>query len=91
MVCWFCTYNHIDKHLRDRAMQQSISSEFRCGHLLCFEEAFDEDKVSYDKTKVCKLKVSDLLSYVFFLLLLVCFPHSHSNFVCMLVLILLRK
>ncbi len=54
-------------------MQQIISNEFKCGHLLHFEEAFDEEKIAYDKIKVCELRISDLLSYVFALVFLVCF------------------
>jgi len=76
VVCWFCKYNHIDKHLWDKAMQQMISNEFKCGCLLHFEEVFDEVNAVYDKSKVCKLRVSDFLSYVFVLLFLVCFHHS---------------
>jgi hypothetical protein len=73
-------------------MQQIISSEFKCGHLLHFEEAFDEEKATYDKIKVCELKVNDLLSYVFALVFLVCFFHLCSIFVCnRFVLILLEK
>jgi len=72
-------------------MQQIIFGKFKCGCLLCFEEAFNEEKATYDRTKVCKLRVNDLLSYVFVLLFLVCFPHSYSIFVCRLVLILLQK
>jgi hypothetical protein len=72
-------------------MQRIISSEFKCGHLLSFEKAFDEEKATYDKTKVCKLRVSNLLSYVFALFFLVCFLHSCFIFVCKLVLILLEK
>ncbi len=82
MVCWFCKYNHINEHLRDKTMQQIIFSEFKCGHLLHFEEVFDEEKVVYDKIKICELRVSDLLSYVNALVFLVCFPHSCSIFVC---------
>jgi hypothetical protein len=92
MVCWFCRYNHIDKHLHDKTMQQMISSEFKCGCLLHFEEAFDEEKATYNKIKVCELKVSDLLFYLFALMFLVCFPHSCSIFVrSRFVLILLEK
>jgi hypothetical protein len=76
VVCWFCKYNDIYKHLCDRTMQQIISAEFKCGRLLRFEEVFDEEKVAYDKSKVCKLRVSNFLSYVFALLFLVCFHHS---------------
>jgi hypothetical protein len=92
VVCWFFSYNHIDKHSRDRTMQQIISSEFKCGCLLHFEEAFDEEKATYDKIKVCELRISDLLSYVFAFMFLVCFFHSCSIFVCSrFVLILLEK
>jgi hypothetical protein len=41
--------------------------------LLHFEEAFDEEKVAYDKAKVWELKVSDLLSYVFVFLIPILF------------------
>jgi hypothetical protein len=41
-------------------MQQFISSEFRCDHLLCFKEAFDKEKVVYEKTNVCELRVSEI-------------------------------
>ncbi len=54
-------------------MQQIIFGEFKCGCLLCFEEAFDEEKVAYDKTKVWVLKVCDLLFYVFAFLILTLF------------------
>jgi hypothetical protein len=91
VVCWFCRYNHIDKHLRDRTIQKFISSEFKCGHLLYYEEAIDEEKATYDKIKVCELRISDLLSYVFALMFLACFLHSCSIFVCSrFVLILLE-
>jgi hypothetical protein len=30
-------------------MQQIISSEFRSGYLLCFKEAFDNEKVVHEK------------------------------------------
>jgi len=33
-------------------MQQIISSAFRFSRLLHFEEAFNEEKVAYEKTKV---------------------------------------
>jgi hypothetical protein len=33
-------------------MMQIISSEFRFGWLICFKEAFNEEKVAYEKTKV---------------------------------------
>ncbi len=73
MLCWFCKYNHIDKHLCDGTMQQIIFVEFKCGHLLHFEEVFVEEKAAYDKFKVCKLRINDFLSYVFALLFLLCF------------------
>jgi hypothetical protein len=66
VVCWFCKYNHIDKHLCDKAMQQIISSEFKCGRLLHFEEVFDEENATYDKSKVCKLRVIFYLMYLLY-------------------------
>ncbi len=68
-------------------MQQIISGEFRCGHLLCFKEAFDKEKVAYEKTNVCELRGSEIC-YVMYL---VCFFHSCSNLVYKLLLILLKK
>jgi hypothetical protein len=46
-------------------MQRIIFGEFRCGCLLCFEEAFVKENAAYDKANVWEIKVSDLLSYVF--------------------------
>jgi hypothetical protein len=56
-------------------VQKILSSEFKCGHLLRFDKVFNEN-TTYDKFEVCKLRVSDFLSYVFALLFLVCFHHS---------------
>jgi hypothetical protein len=48
-----CKHNWIDKHLRNRVMQLIIRRELRGGNLLKYEKAFSEEKVVYDKTKVC--------------------------------------
>jgi hypothetical protein len=53
---FLCKYNHIDKHLHDKMMKWIAFGEIRSSRLLCFEEAFNEEKVTYDKINVCELR-----------------------------------
>lgn len=52
--CFFflCKYSQIDKHLIDKAMLRIISDELKNGHLLRYEESFNKDKATFEKTKV---------------------------------------
>lgn len=49
---FLCKYNQIDKHLIDKAMLRIISDELKNGHLLRYEESFNKDKATFEKTKV---------------------------------------
>jgi hypothetical protein len=58
-------------------MQQIISSEFICGHLLRFQEAFDKEKVVHEKPNVCELRVNEnfYVMYLFYCFWFVFFIH----------------
>jgi len=56
--------------------------KFKSGRLLCFEEAFDEEKATYEKMNVGGEEVSNLLSYVFGFLVFVFLIHFLILQVC---------
>jgi hypothetical protein len=51
--CYLYKYNYIDKHLREKTLQHIISGELKRNCFLHYDEAFNEEKKFFEKSKVC--------------------------------------
>jgi hypothetical protein len=51
-------YDQIDKHMRNEVRQCIINSELIGGHVLLYDEAFNEERDAFDKMKLSLFLVS---------------------------------
>jgi len=52
LVLGRCKYNHIDKHLCNKSLQHIINGEIKHVHLLCYDEALNDEKIAFENVKV---------------------------------------
>ncbi len=78
---FLCKYDHIDKHLHDKAMKWIFFVRLDLVDCYILKKLFNEEKVTYEKTNVCELKGKCFAMFCF-LFFLFCFPYSFLHFVC---------